>query len=479
MLKFDINLCSVVFLLVLANCFAFLEHQKEDCFCHLKGNIDECFCEIDTVDSFNNVRIYPRLRSLLTKDYFRYFKVNLKRKCPFWNDDSKCAMRFCHVQPCQENEIPDGIKSSKPFDSLISNYGPKTLPCNYKETESYYQQYQDKCQCPVTAINGELDCDTKEKLSYLNTTLSPKAVKDIKLWVAYDSAQENFCIIDENDDEAEYVDLLLNPERYTGYKGKSAERVWRSIYTENCFKINSSDPFNYFNSIKLDNMCLEERVFYRAISGLHASINIHLCAEYLLSHPTKISLVKPKGEWGMNVVEFRKRFSPSTTNGHGPYWLRNLYFLYLLELRAIDKAAPLLEKEEFYTGNEKEDWDTKMAIKDLLKVIKQFPNHFDEKSMFIGDANKKNLKKEFREHFRNVSKIMDCVGCEKCKLWGKLQTQGLGTALKILFSGKFDSPQERQHLKLQRNEIVSLINAIGRLSNSIYKLDDFREKLKV
>lgn len=29
---------------------------------------------------------------------------------------------------------------------------------------------------------------------------------------------------------------------------------------------------------------------------------------------------------------------------------------------------------------------------------------------------------------------MDCVGCEKCRLWGKLQILGLGTALKILFS---------------------------------------------
>lgn len=29
---------------------------------------------------------------------------------------------------------------------------------------------------------------------------------------------------------------------------------------------------------------------------------------------------------------------------------------------------------------------------------------------------------------------MDCVGCEKCRLWGKVQTVGLGTALKVLFS---------------------------------------------
>lgn len=40
---------------------------------------------------------------------------------------------------------------------------------------------------------------------------------------------------DANGDE-EYVDLLLNPERYTGYKGASAHRIWRSIYMENCFR---------------------------------------------------------------------------------------------------------------------------------------------------------------------------------------------------------------------------------------------------
>ena len=35
---------------------------------------------------------------------------------------------------------------------------------------------------------------------------------------------------------------------------------------------------------------------------------------------------------------------------------------------------------------------------------------------------------------------MDCVGCEKCRLWGKLQVLGLGTALKILFSDNGPEP---------------------------------------
>lgn len=43
------------------------------------------------------------------------------------------------------------------------------------------------------------------------------------------------------------------------------------------------------------------------------------------------------------------------------------------------------------------------------------------------------LKAEFKEHFRNVTRIMDCVGCDKCRLWGKVQTTGIATALKVLF----------------------------------------------
>ena len=34
-----------------------------------------------------------------------------------------------------------------------------------------------------------------------------------------------------------YVNLLDNPERFTGYAGESAGRVWKAIYEENCFNI--------------------------------------------------------------------------------------------------------------------------------------------------------------------------------------------------------------------------------------------------
>jgi hypothetical protein len=52
---------------------------------------------------------------------------------------------------------------------------------------------------------------------------------------------------------------------------------------------------------------------------------------------------------------------------------------------------------------------------------RSFPGHFNESSMFNEQIVGPTLKEEFRIHFRNISAIMDCVGCEKCKLWGKLQ----------------------------------------------------------
>ena len=51
----------------------------------------------------------------------------------------------------------------------------------------------------------------------------------------------------------------------------------------------------------------------------------------------------------------------------------------------------------------------------------------------LGDDFVQVLKEEFKSHFRNVTRIMDCVGCDKCRLWGKVQTTGIATALKILF----------------------------------------------
>lgn len=69
---------------------------------------------------------------------------------------------------------------------------------------------------------------------------------------------------------------------------------------------------------------------------------------------------------------------------------------------------------------------------------------------------------------------MDCVTCEKCRLWGKLQISGIGTALKILFSYGND-PRE---FRLARSELVALINGLNRLATSLTSLDVFIQEEK-
>ncbi|CAG0902005.1 unnamed protein product [Cyprideis torosa] len=421
--------------------------SSESCFCQLEGEIDDCGCDFDSVDEYNNHKLFPRLQSILEKDYFRFYQVNLVRPCPFWPGEEKCGLRDCSVKPCAATEVPPGIQES-----------------------------------PV--IKRE-DCD--DELGALDGSLTESQSQHLKQWKEHDLKQDNFCDVGDvsREDEVRFVDLLKNPERFTGYRGDSARQIWKSIYEENCFTSergpggDSSPISKGYTDVfaAVGEMCLEKRVFYRCVSGLHTSINIHLTAH----HPPVKTVVPfgsgPSGtefddnQWGWNYEEFISRFSPETTYGRGPAFLRNLYFVYLVELRALAKIAPTLKRFDFYTGNRQEDAETKQAVVELLDLVSEFPNHFDESIMFASkDAAR--LRHEFREHFMNITRIMDCVGCEKCKLWGKLQTQGLGTALKILFTPSALS------MSLTRNEVVSLFNAFGRLSSSVRHIEEVRDWLK-
>jgi hypothetical protein len=60
-------------------------------------------------------------------------------------------------------------------------------------------------------------------------------------------------------------------------------------------------------------MCIEKRSFYRAISGLHASINMHISAIY----PVVSSFPVGETHWGPSFERFKYYFSPETTGEQG------------------------------------------------------------------------------------------------------------------------------------------------------------------
>ena len=39
----------------------------DQCFCKLEGQISDCKCSVETVDYFNNMKIFPRISSILQK----------------------------------------------------------------------------------------------------------------------------------------------------------------------------------------------------------------------------------------------------------------------------------------------------------------------------------------------------------------------------------------------------------------------------
>lgn len=76
--------------------------------------------------------------------------------------------------------------------------------------------------------------------------------------------------------------------------------------------------------------------------------------------------------WGHNVPEFRRRFDAELTAGEGPKRLRNLYFLFLIELRALAKALPFFQRSSFqlFTGRAEEDHKQKEMLLDILQLAR-------------------------------------------------------------------------------------------------------------
>lgn len=86
--------------------------------------------------------------------------------------------------------------------------------------------------------------------------------------------------------EGEYIDLIDNPEKFTGYSGPSAHRIWGAIYNENCFGISELNLLSHSNPEPVSPLdsgpfqekvaeeseeavqCLEKRAYYKIISGM-------------------------------------------------------------------------------------------------------------------------------------------------------------------------------------------------------------------
>ncbi|KAG6866721.1 hypothetical protein C0991_011380 [Blastosporella zonata] len=386
------------------------------------GPIETTFCDYETLESVND-ELFTNLSDLVHLPFFKYFQVDLYRECPFWNEYGSCMDPGCAITTVDESDVPVKWRST-----TLSKVESSSIEKRHELPGCYYRD-------------------------------------------------SDFCFLDDNT-EGYYFDLSLVPERFTGYSGPDAHRIWRSIYEENCFGLSelslmvgkSPAPVSLPDSMsevfgneehKIDHSehCLEKRVYYKVISGLHASISTHICSEYL---------DQTTGKWAPNLECFVERVASH------PERLQYIYFNTVLLLRAVSRLGPYLSAYDYCsTGTHEDDENTLDKIHKVIAIAENV-GKFDETVLFRGQ-NANVLKEEFKTHFRNVTRIMDCVGCDKCRLWGKVQTTGLATALKILFEldEKTLDPHSNANL-LQRSEVVALVNTLHRFTESLEAVNNFR-----
>lgn len=432
-----------------------------------------------TLDRLND-KVKPVVDDLTqSTDFFSHYRVNLfNKKCPFWDDENgMCGNIACAVATLDnEEDIPEVWRAKE----LSKLEGPHAKHPNKRIQK----------EKPQRPLGGSLGEDVGESCV-----------------VEYDDEcdERDYCVPEDESatSKGDYVSLLQNPERFTGYAGDGAKQVWDAIYRENCFQRSSfpkssppgvsswqqkgpaaldfkhvldsvgrqqvleqhrqeipNAPFVSNTGFEVDDECIEKRVFYKVVSGMHASISTHLCWDFLN---------QTTGEWTPNLACYKFRL-----HDH-PDRISNLYFNYALVTRAIAKLGPYLQGPEyvFCTGDREQDIETREKLRAVTDTAATVPQIFDESLMFKNGEGP-SLKEDFRSRFRNVSRLMDCVGCDKCRLWGKLQTAGYGTALKVLF--EFDNDSGEVPV-LGRTELVALFNTYARVSSSLSAISKFQEML--
>lgn len=407
-MRTHILLCLFLVLAVVAARFSAFD-SPDFCLQIITPTCNTTFSYIDAV----NDHIRPVLVKLVRSPFFRYFKIDLDKQCKFWNAQHFCATRNCAVEILPTDQfnwstVPDDLRPLKLGEILRK-------------------------------ASAADDLGVCEDLDYSH--------------------------IDEGHD-CVFVNLIDNPERFTGYGGAQSLDVWKAIYSENCFP--NTNPMSMLPDLEPE-QCVEKNLFYRLISGMHASIAVHLSNEYLDPATEK---------FGPNLKVFMERVGKFNDR------LSNIYFNYALVSQAIVKLNDLVLLSDYIESdnetsrlglleNNLEETASYNEWLDTIKEVLGSETLFEAHSLFDPALVGPELKNEFRSRFRNVSAIMDCVGCDRCRMWGKLQTIGYGTALKILF--ELEDPATGHLMKIRHIELVALFNTLDRLSKSIASINNFKQ----
>lgn len=403
------------------------------------GPLDDAQCDVNAVEEANSKQLHSILTELDDSTYFRLMHINLDGQCRFFNKavaEAKCTAGAPAPPPVfgvptmfsvADDEPPPLCSLSSGDDSSSSGDGggvssdssgigstPQTSDGGGLGGVMSFDSSFFKNPLAYLGAWGENSDDTSPLTNPVDKTISAvegQSLLEQKDESCNDPSLPDFWLdmcrnIPTN--ASEYVNLKLNPERWTAYNGS---HVWNAIYHENCFA----------KMGEFEEMCYEERVLYRLLSGMHASTNIHIALAF--NPPSK---AKGRKVWSSSPQRFMDLY------GNKPEYLKNLYFSFVVLLRALRRAGPYLYNLPFTgSGSDEEARNTQYLVRRLLDSqlmtsCNSVFEAFDESLMFSGDSGdsvpgfstldsktafvqgnsvKATLKSQWKGVFHNISQV--------------------------------------------------------------------------
>ena len=346
----------------------------------------------------NNQKLCDSLGKLKKTLFFKIFKINLDPECSVFRQEMICKDTACQICECSNIEVPRVWKQPQGINEDL-----------------------------VTTIDDPFN-KWVEKFNV-----------DTKHWLAKED-------IDPKD--GAYINLLKNPEGYTGYRGA---HIWNAIFKENCF------------SESYSNLCVEDKIFSNIFMGWLVNTNFQIGCNFRNRETNNtyinVSYVTNKYLYHKDKID-------------------NLLFLYGLMIKSINKAVPLLLEYDYRSGNKTEDQMTYKYTKEIFRYellnIDLIEESFkDIYSYFEKFTNSQKIS-ELIIRFRNISSIIDCVTCSKCRMHAKLEVFGIATMLKIVFTPSTEELKK----SMSRNELVAFINLFAKLSKSVSNVQLINDKIK-
>ncbi|GBE59857.1 endoplasmic reticulum protein [Babesia ovata] len=378
-----------------------------------------------------HAKLAPIMRSL----YFRIFRVNLDSPCPLRERNDICSHGNDGVSDFEND-------ANGPLDS-----GECVPKC-----------YVGRCQPHEVTSNATLQALEHFVLRYSEddkfAELDLNDLYSNNHWYT-----DILGIHSQREDKPVYVDLLHNPPSHTGYRGGDD---WNQIYDLQC---DCGDEVP----------CDQTEHLFRLISGMQSSVAAWAAWNYKCVNPVAAFQLKSElPRYVSNPDLYAKML------GNYPDRMENMYYAFQALLKTVCRLSPFLTGFANNLGQHPEHGYLKQHLMDFLSaeydLCSDVEPAYNPHPREVCEPTHTCVSSPQLKHpvllqkFKGIADIVDCVGCEKCRLHGKLKLAALQIAVRAF--------GQAEQLVLERNEIVALLHALDYFAQSIIFVHKFDEQQK-